>query len=64
MPFEKVLQVEELHAKTLRGNTTIILEANEEFIVKDGTGFEKFKIQMGAEGTKAKLFLNGRQVLK
>ena len=64
MTLEKLLIVEELHAKTMRGSTTMVLEENEEFIINDSVGFEKFKITVGAEGDKAKLFLNGVEVLK
>ena len=62
--LEKLLHVEELHAKTMRGTTTLFLEAGQSFIIKDTIGFEKFKILAGAEGQDAKLFLNGKEILK
>lgn len=62
--FEKVIHVEELHAKNERGETTKHLAPGEAFIIKDTIGFEKFKILMGAEGEDAKMYLNGVQVLQ
>ena len=62
--FEKVIQTEELHAKNMRGETTLHLAPGTSFIIKDTVGFEKFKILMGAEGQDAKMFLNGVQVLQ
>ena len=64
MTLEKLLHVGELHVKTMRGTTTLILKPGESFVIKDTVGIEKYKILMGAEGAKAKLFLNTRQVLK
>ena len=40
--LEKLLHVEELHAKTLRGSTTVILAPTQTFIIKDTIGFERF----------------------
>ena len=62
--LEKVIHTEELHAKTMRGTTTIILEPGQSLIIKDKIGFEKWKILMGDEGEDATMFLNGRQVLQ
>lgn len=62
--LEKLLHIEELHAKNMRGTTTLHLEEGQSFIIKDLTGFEKFKVLMGAEGEDAKLFLNGVEVLE
>ncbi len=63
--LEKLIHVEELHAKTMRGTTTLILTPGQSFIIKDLVGFEKFKLEMGAtEGADSKLFLNGREILK
>jgi len=61
--FEKLLQTEELHAKNMRGETTLHLAPNTSFIIKDTIGFEKFKVVMGAEGEDAKVYLNGIEVL-
>lgn len=62
--YDKVVQTEELHAKNMRGETTLHLAPATSFIIKDTIGFEKFKILMGAEGENAKMYLNGVQVLK
>ena len=61
--FEKVIQTEELHAKNMRGETTLHLAPATSFIIKDTLGFEKFKILMGAEGEDAQMWLNGVRVL-
>lgn len=61
--LEQLIHVLELHAKNMRGETTLHLAPNTAFIIKDTVGFEKFKILMGAEGEDAKMFLNGVQVL-
>lgn len=62
--FEKLLQTEELHAKNMRGETTLHLAPGTSFIIKDLVGFEKFKILMGAEGQDATMYLNGVPVLQ
>lgn len=48
----------------MRGTTTVHLAPAESFIIKDTTGFEKFKILMGAEGEDARMFLNNREVMQ
>ncbi len=62
MTLEKLLHVEELHAKTMRGTTTVILEASESFIIKDSIGFELFKINLGSDN-KAQIFINGKEFI-
>ena len=62
--FEQVIHTKELHAKNMRGETTLHLAPTKSFIIKDTLGFEKFKIEMGASGQDAKMYLNGVQVLQ
>ena len=60
------LSVEELTVKRIRSNggLTIVIPDSATLAVNDAKGFGRFKIVMGAKGRKAKLFLNGKQVMK
>ena len=59
------LVCKELQVKKILGNVQHILAPGEAHIITDTQGFEIFKILAGAaEGEKAKLFLNGREVMK
>ena len=61
MTLEKLLFVEELHPKTIRGDVTFVLKAGGIIKFDDDQGFELFKILR--VGNKAQLFLNGKKVL-
>ena len=59
------LVIKELIVKTIRGNTELILAGGGTFTIKDTTGFERFKIEMGTGKTKkTKMFFNGKQVMR
>lgn len=59
-----VLVLKELQVKKILGNVNIILAPGESHKITDTQGFELFKILAGAEGEPAKMFINGKEVLK
>ena len=59
------LVCKELQVKKILGNVTHVLAPGESHIYTDTQGIEIFKILAGAtEGAKAKMFINGKEVLK
>ena len=67
MGFESIdsLILRELRVKKIFGNVTHVLAPGEASTITDTQGIEIFKILAGAtEGAKAKLFINGKEVLK
>ena len=59
------LALKELQVKKVLGNVTHVLAPGESLKLTDTQGIEIFKILAGAtEGAKAKMFINGKEVLK
>ena len=62
MTLEKIIHVEELHAKTMRGSTNHVLKPGESHKITDSIGFELFKVQLGSDN-KAEIFVNGKKFI-
>ncbi len=59
------LVLKELRVKKIFGNTSHVLAPGEAETITDSQGIEIFKILAGAtEGAKAKIFINGKEILK
>ena len=59
------LVLKELRVKKIFGNVVHVLAPGESKIFTDTQGIEIFKVLAGAtEGAKAKMFINGKEVLK